>query len=450
MEMNKNKLIFAIIWWVILLFILFIVSTLNNSSQTPTSKTSSEPLTIWTVWPQTWWMQWVIDDFKTIYTEYKNQVIVVENFTSYDDYTYALTSAIVSGRTPDIFVLNNNEKDSIFSSQVVAVQPDKVNPNDFRKRYQWVFWDDLIFSSWEWEEAVEYLWWIPVWYESLWIFYNRRYVKQSELESLSWLNNIVAELKDEKPNITPIGIWNGSTVKDAWDIVTQFFMLEDGVTKLSDVSGTKLKQGLTSYRLYWDTSGRNQYDSHFDELKNLGRNAVDLFSRWETFMVVWYPSLIQEIWEKWFSKNFLLATPFPHYFSWNGKTLINYYYFVINKDSSKQEIANDFLAYLSSDNWADSYLSNHTYLLPALLSLESDKLEEKIDDDYNIVLWDFYNEEHQLSSFDKWIKSLYDREILPILDITGNYEEAFKQFQQRLICKSNKISTLENLSTSCD
>lgn len=448
--MNKNKLIFAIIWALLLIWILFVALTLKKDTWwTKESKTGWD-FTIWMLWDNLENSKLVTENFIKVYPEYSNKNIIVESFSSYDDYSYSLVSAITSGKAPDIFVLNNNEKNSIYSNQVVWIDPAIINPNDFRKKFKWVFSDDLIVTSWNEEDSQEFLKWIPVWYETLWIFYNRRYVKNSELSSLSGLNNVVAELKDKKPNLIPIWIWNGSTVLWVEDIITQFFMLEDWIKWLSDVSGWKLKQSLASYFLYWDVSWYNGYDSRFLELSNMKESSVDLFSKWETFMVVWYPKLINEIAEKWFSKNFLLATSFPHYYSWWWKTLLNYNYFAINKDSEEYTLATDFLSYLASDIWADDYLNHFKYFLPALLSLESEKLDSKIHDDFNIVLNDFYNNDYELSSFDKWIKNLYDKNIISILDNSSNYETTFNKFRETILCKSKKITTLENLSKSCD
>lgn len=447
--MNKNKIIFAIIWVILVIWIILVILNLKKTSDTSTTK-SSWVLNIWTIWDKAESFNKVVEAFKKENKEYDWQEVKVESFWSYDDYFYSLNSAIISGKGPDIFVMNNNEKHSTFSEQVVWISPDTVNPNDFRKNYKWVFADDLIISNWEWDKKSEYLLWIPVWYEALWIFYNRKYVKESELSSISSLNNLVAELKNTKPDITPIWIWNGSTVYWVSDILTQFLMLESWVSSLDNASWDKLKQWLAWYMIYWDVDWDNAYNKKMEEMNKSSQTSLDMFSKWETFMVVGYPRLIEEIQKKWFSKNFLLASVFPHYVTWDWKALINYNYFVINKDSKNQALANKFLWYLASDVWATEYLKNYKYYLPALLSLESDKLEEKIHDDYNIILWNFFSSDYELSSFDKWVKNIYDKDLIPILDNPSWYEEAFKKFRTSLLCKAKKISTLESLSTSCD
>jgi len=448
--MNKNKLIFAIIWAVLLWLILFTVVWLNKNKDTNNSPKWPSDFTIWMIWNNNESAKNVITNFKSVHSEYSKKNIKVESFDNYDDYTLALMSAISSDKAPDIFVLNNNEKNSVFSNQIVWIDPALINPNDFRKKFKWVFSDDLILTTWDKTDKQEFLKWIPVWYESLWIFYNRRYVKDSELTSLSSLNNVVANLKDKHPDLIPIWIWNWSTVLFASDIATQFFMLEDQVTWLSNVTWSKLKQSLASYFLFWDTNWYNWFDSRFMELSKFWQNSVDLFSKWETFMVVGYPRLIYTIAKKWFSKNFLQASAFPHYFSWDWKTLVNYNYFVINKDTKNIALAKDFMLYLSSDIWEENYLKNFHYYLPALLSLESDELDKKITEDYNIILWDFFNPDYELSSFDKWIKNSYDRNIISILDNSSNYLESFSKFQRKILCKTKKIVSLKNLSESCE
>jgi len=450
MNFNKNKIIFGVIWLILLWLVLFIVTSLNKWKTNNTANNSPADFSIWMIWDNLDWANKVVSDFKALNKEYSKKNIKVEVFSNYDDYNLTLMSAIASWKAPDVFVLNNNEKYSVFTNQTIWIDPKYLNPNDFRKKYKWVFADDLILSTKEWEKTQEFLKWVPVWYETLWIFYNRRYVRASELTSLSALNNVVASLKRKKPNLIPIWIGNGCTVYSAWDIVTQFFMLEDWVDWLSKVSWNKLKQSISSYFLFWDINWDNWFNSRFSELTKFWNTSLDLFSRWETFMVVWYPSLINQIAKKWFSKNFLQAAPFPHYFSWNGKTLVNYNYFVINKDTKNYDLANAFLLYLSSDIWAQNYLENFPYYLPALLSLESDKLEEKISDKFNIVLWDFYNEDYELSSFDKWIKELYDKGIINILDNASNYLNTFPKFQSKILCEANKISSLTDLSKNCE
>lgn len=453
--MNKNKIIFAILWLLLLVWITLVLVNINKKPERVNNTSSwTWALTIWIVADEKNDFQKVIDDFKQSNKEYTNKDIKLESFSSFEDYSLVLTNAIISWTAPDIFVLNNNEKNPIFWNQTVVLDNNYVNASDFRKRYKWVFADDLIISAWEWELKKDYLIWIPVWYETLWVYYNRRYIKASDLENISTMNNKISELKKDNPDEVTLWMWNWSTVYWASDIITQFFMLEKDIKSIKDVTWSKQKQSLSTYMLLWDETWDNAYNTKYDDLILNKENNLDLFSKWEVSMVVWYPSMIKEIDKRWYSKNFLLASAFPHYAWWWWTTLINYNYFVLNKDIvnnwSKYDLANKFLAYLSSDNWAKKYLSSLTYYLPALLSLESDKIWEKISDKYNIVLWDFINDQYELSSFDKWLKNIYDVNIIKVLDNFDNYEKAFETFSESLLCKTNKAILFKEFSKNCD
>lgn len=451
MELNKNKLIFWVIWSLILLSFIFLLVTITNKNNTVAKTWSSWNIfKIWTFgYPMENSFQFV-DDFKKAYPEHKSKEIIIENFPSYEDYTYTMMSAISSWKWPDIFVLNNNEKNSVFSNQVLWIDPAIVNPNDFRKRYKWFFSDDLIstYSDDTWTR--EFLIGLPVWYETLWVFYNRRYAKDSDLKNLSSLNNVISDLSTKYTDLIPVWIWNWSTVFKSEDIITQFFMLEWWVNWVWSLNNNVLKAWLSSYLLYWDTTWYNWYNSRFQELKNTKKDSIYLFSRWEVLMVVWYPSMIKNIKESWFSKTMLQATPFPHYFSGGGKTLANYNFFVINKDTIDISLAESLISYIYSDTGASTYLSYFPYQLPALLSLESDKLQQKIDPDYTVILWDFYNDEYEIWSFDKWVKYIYDKNISLLLDSPVTNEEMFARFKETIICKANKISTFSSLGVNCD
>lgn len=448
MELNKNKIVFLWIAAMILLSIIFLLLTAKNTKNDDSwTVDTSDSFKIWLVWDTSLNYTDFINGFKQIHSQYKDRNIVVETFPTYEDYTYTLTSALSSWVWPDIFVLNNNENKSVFSEQISWIDPSVVNPNDFRKKYKWIFWDDLIITD---SNNEEFLSWIPVWYETLGVFYNRRYVRDSDLQTLSSLNNVVSNLAEKYSWVTPIWIWNGTTVQDSADIVTQFFMLEDWVESVSDLTWNVLKQWLGSYLLYWDVDWFNKFNNKYVELRNLWEDSLYSFSRWEIFMIVGYPSMLSEIKENWFSKTLLSATAFPHYYSWAWKTLLNYNYFVINKDTSNFALSQDLLSYLTTDSWASSYLDVTPYYLPSLLSLEADKFDSKIDPDYNIILNDFYNEDYELSSFDKWIKNVYDNNLVPLLDNWSNYENNFEKFRSSIICKTNKVINFTNLSKNCE
>jgi hypothetical protein len=447
---NKRKKIFFIISIVISVLLIVILFNMSNNEKKDLDNNNSV-FNIWIVWDKVDGMNTVIEAFKKLNTNYWNKVINVSTFADYESYYLTLSSAIIKWQWPDLFVLNNNEKKSIFEDQILAINPELIDPISFRSKFKWVFSDNLIQSiTNEDDKTIEFLKGIPVWYETLWIFYNRRYVNSSNLDTLSKLNTTIANLTNKNKNIVPLAIGNGSTVYGAADIITQFFLLEDGVDGLSDIVWNKLKQALTTYMMYWDENWwKNRYNSIYNNLISENKTSIDYFSLDKIYMVVWYPRLINLIDKKWFRKNFLLANPFPHYFKGNWKTLINYNYFVVNKTTDEQALAMDILKFLSSDIWANNYLNNYPYYLPALQTLESDFLSNKIHPQYNITLKNFVEENNILGSFDKWIKNIYDKEIINILDNNVNFEWLFNDFKSKILCNLDKITTFENLSKDC-
>jgi len=448
--MTNKKLIFIIVSALLLLLVLFIALKLNSKTwNSSNNKTTAWDFKIWILNDDKDKFNKFLDNFKALNKNYSKKTFVVESFDNYREYEKVLASAIAKWQGPDIFMLNNNTS-SFIDDNISWIDPKIINPNDFRKKYKWVFWDDLIVSSKNektWKQ-VEFLKWLPIWYETLGIYYNRKYVKASELSTMANLSNLINKIKSRKSSLIPIWMWNGSTVVWSEDIITQLFMFED-INSIWEAAKDKIRWAFGSYFSYWKISWDNRYDSRFVSMKQNWKNNLDLFTDSSVVMVVWYPKILDKIAENWYSKAFLYVAPFPHYFSWVWKTLLNYNYFVVNKNTTKQSIANDLFKYMSSDSGAWKYLDQFTYYLPSLLSLESDKFDSKVNSNYNIVLKDFLDIESELSSFDKWLKSVYDSEIIKILDDPSNYISLFEKMKNSISCKKDKITNLENLSKSC-
>ncbi len=452
--MNKNKIIFIIIWIIILAIIFWGASIIwNKNTKNNIRSQSTWDIKIWVYNLDKAKLESIVNDFKATNKSYNSKNIIVENFPSYKEYEESLNAAIVSEEAPDIFMLNNFEK-SYFEKQTLWINPTLIIPNEFRKNNKTFFWDDLIWKTTDWSwKTVEYVTWVPVWYETLWIYYNKKTgVKTADLDSWAAIGSSISWIKERNSDIVPIWIWNWSTVYDSQDIITQLFMLWDS-SSFWKVWDTWLKEALGTYFSYADDTGENAYDLKYEELKKTWKINLDLFSDWNMTMVIGYPSMINRIDEWWFSKNLLFAAPFPHYISskvW--KTLVRYNYFVVNKNTKDQTIAFDFLKYLSIEKWAKNFLSKFTYFLPAIVTLEQDMLEQKIHNSYNITLWDFYKpwDETLLSSFDKWIVKVYDEKMIEVLDNKMDYMDLIVKLQKNIECRYKKVYSLENLGTSCE
>ncbi len=448
--MNKKKIIFLIALW-ILVFVMIIIAFLAWSwSNNWNAKKSKWDFTIWVVW-----------DDKTKFSDFVNQfkkdlwlnfTPVVESFPDYDTYTQALASAIIKDQAPDVFVLNNNEK-SFLLDNVSWIDPKLIDPDNFRNNYRWFFANDLIETYWEWDQAEEFLVWVPVWYETLWVFYNNKFqIYSKDLDSWSSLIAKISELT-EKRSVIPLWVWDWSTVEYASDVATQFLMLEN-VDSIWKISKADLESTLWFY--YFGDLSRSEtvtpYISKSLRYKWTTKNNVDLFAKGEVAMIIGYPRMLLEINDKWEDRvTFVGAKPFPENYAGWWKSLVNYNYFAVNKDSINKDLAFSFLSYLTTNSGINNYLETFPYYLPANIVFESenDSLNKKIINSYNIKLEDFLNSDLELSSFNKWIKWVYDREMTRVLDDNVNYIDSFLTFQDYLTCLADKVINLNNLSDSC-
>lgn len=434
--MNNRKLIYAVITLVVIFWLVLFLIISKVTQNTKTTPYSYWDFNIWIVWDSETKFTEFLSTFKNDNRSVSNISYNVTSFKTFKDYSIALKSAIIKWVAPDIFILNNNET-SIFEELILEIPNSSINIYNFRKKYKTIFSTDLIIKKWE----TISLKWIPVWYETLWIFYNKRYrLKPFNFISMSSLLSAISKI--EKFWVVPIAIGNWSTILNAWDILAQFFLLNK-INSLEEAKSWKISETLSEFFAYWS------WDNNYNSLIEYWDNNIDLFVDKKVASIIAYPRIIEELKEKWFSNKFLAAAAFPHYFPGDGYSLANYNYFVINKNTKQKEVALIFLQYLNSEKWAQEYLNKFNYYLPAQLKLEEKLKSKKISDFYdNIQLRDFYSNE-PLSSFNKWNKIIYDEKIIPILDNFNSSLIYFNKFQKYIICNTNKILYLKDLYTSC-
>jgi len=402
---------------------------------------------IWIVWDSSKKFDEFISDYKLKNKSMTNVIFEVTSFKNYEDYSLALNSAFIKGKSPDIFVLNNNEI-SLFEDKVYALSNLKIDIHKFRQNYKSIFLDDLIAVVWEWENKKEYLKWIPVWYETLWVLYNRKFrLKRSDFNLKYSLNSAIR--KSGSFDVVPLALWNWSTVKYSPDILAQEFLLNK-IDTIKKPSSASTKETLAEYMEYGSEWSDNAYNKLFLSSKNSWKNDIDLFADNEVWAIITYPRVIEKLKTYGFNSRYLYAAAYPHRAHWDWPTLANYNYFVVNTDSEKKNIALSFMNYINSDIWAESFLSKFKYYLPAKRTLEDKLGTNKISNFFpNVELRDFYSAE-PLSSFDKWNKVIYDRWIINVLDNFWSYIDVYEDFKLSLICKTDKILELKNLSTSCE
>lgn len=444
--MNKKKIIFLTILGFFILVVVLIVSLMWWKDDNNNEKLNQpNNLVIWILDDSVNNFSTIIDEYKNISWN-KNFTATVESFSNYSEYNKALSSAIIQWKAPDLYMLNNNEK-SVFLENATWIDPSIISADELREYFRWFFWTDLILSSWEWEDKTEFLVWIPFWFETLWLYYNAKRVNDlKKLENFQTIEQVITDFKENKPGYTALWIWRGTTVVNSEDIISQFIMWS-WIKNVWNLNGSKINTSLSEYFNY--SGGDNNYIRNESILKKSSRTNLDYFVDGKIAMIFGYPRLLNEISELWFPKATLRVTNFPEFVN-DSEKLVNYNYFVLNKNSENIDWAYSFLKFIFSEEWEKTYLKAYKHYLPARISLYSDLKDEIINDAFFIKKKHFYNSEAIYSSFDKWLKEVYDQKIKLLLDEEANYLWRMELLVSSLRCKVWKIVKLENLSQPCE
>lgn len=444
--MNINKIIFWILWIILLVWVIFFVSQLNSDSkrkQTNTQNTGD--LRVWILYDDPKNYTEIIKAFKEAVPSYKNKNIVVESFNDLKSYESALSSAFFKGVGPDIFVIPSQSK-SPFENMVLALDPSILSPNDFRLEYNPFFGSQMILN--DKENKKEYVTGVPVGYETLGIYYNRRYfITPSSLSTWSGISTEVQKINEKNRNkIVPIALGNGTSVSRSPEILSSLLSLE-GVDSLQSLDSSKSKAIIALYQAFGDINGENSYNTF---LPNSYRtNDFDYFSQGDVAAIIGFPRDLVEIDKRGYQKNFLFAAPFPAYTQDEKNTNIYTRPYYINKNSNKVDFASYFLTYLASEPWQRAFLKAYPYYLPTRSDLFTEVQEKKILPDYNIVYKNFVSEGEKLQNFSVADAGEYDSRIRPILDSDIAPSERFINLKNYLVCLTTKHTSLSSLSSSC-
>ena len=401
---------------------------------------------IWTVGYDKWDFNDFLSEFKVANPRYANTSFKVESFSNYQDYTATLQAAVFNETAPDIFVVNNNDT-SWIENLITWVPPTKIDPDNFRANFDPVFWNDLILNAeleQDWEmKQVDFLKWVPLGYDTLWMYFNLRFLKWKDLSTFAWINAAIWEITNQKSWVVPLWVWDWSSVFHAEDIISQFF-LQDSVLWVDFLSAW-WDGSIIRYHTYWNEGWNNKYD----KLDKEWLSNYDYFSRWNVLMVFGYMRSIKEIARMGFKKAFLRAVPFPQFTKTDWITLVDYYYFAVNKFSNKTEVAYDLLNYFTTEEGGKEFIKRFDFLLPAQLGLLSYKVGDRIHDDFLVKYKDFYNSSATLSSFNKKLVDIYNQEIITVLDDKKSFSDRLKKLWSKINCINKKLKNFSWFEVEC-
>lgn len=418
--MSKSKIIFWAIGAVLLMIVVYWVSLLNSWWNKKKVSWPKE-FNVWVVGDESAGFSDIKEWFKERFPAYANTEINFRKFSSYEDYEETLLTVMADNNSPDVFVVNNNWWD-LLESKIQAIPNEVIDSLDFSKRFNKAF-DDLILKVKENPDdnsspVLSYIKWIPLWYETLWVFYNWKLVRNIPL-TWSELDDEIKNSEQSSDYLT-IGLWLGEKyIFKAPDILS-LFLLQNWVNSYKELKSNNALLAMKAYKSY-ATDPNNDLTKFQDEMDSLGLTTVDMFVRWKIWMVIGYPSLVKEIELAIkrtsgtinINKKFLRTSPLPQISSDKEKNsatnLINYNYFALSKDTQNLAMWYDFMNYLSRQEAQEKYLKSFPAYLTALRALEDQRKKENISKDYEYVSYEsFMDPTVELKSFTKWLKIKFD------------------------------------------
>ncbi len=442
MSDNKKNFIIWIIVFVILLFIFMIYISLSWGNKNNHKKiTTKWDFVIWTVWEDSSFSQF-IEKIKQKHW-LKSTNIQVVNFPDYNSYYYSLNSAFLKWQAPDIFVINNNDNYYNYEEKIFWFTPKELSVSDFRKKFDWVFSKNLIKTYTDNWKKIEYVAWVPLSYETLWVIYNSNLLREiswnvnRKIQTFSWIEEIINTLEENNSYTIPVWLGN-SKVYFASDIIANLILsLWDNY-----VWWSKTSKAISAFIQYWNTK------KSFNKAK---KSDIELFKEWKLAMIFAYPRILWKI-SNMDDSDWVKASFFPAISSNNSNTLVNYNYYVVNYNSKNPNLAKTILIDFLNPKIVWEYFSNkqNNYSFPALLSLKDQVSEKIVNNAFDIYLKDFENKRYVLKSFDKKLKFFFDDKIKNILDKSiYDYQLELQKFNRQLNCLTDKISHLKNLENNC-
>lgn len=461
---RKNIFIAWLVAFLIIIWIIFY--TIWNSAKKSSTTTKKWDLSIRVVWDETAWFSDIITSFKSKYPEYAWSEIKFTKFSNYADYEKTLLNIMIDGNSPDIFVINNSSVNAewnwLLESKIIWLSNDVINQDYFEKNFNSVLYDELVVQTEQenenWEQVlVWYLKWVPMWFQTFWVFYNLKKVKNVP----DYWDDIDKEALDKKQDDYStiwIGFW-WKYIINPTDILTLLF-LQNNVSDYSKLDDSKARNALDKYLSFWINID-NWLDLLKPEMDSLKITTTDLFVRWKIWMIIWYPSLMDDIldaikrtsWESNISERYLLTAPIFQIDASSDKTnLIDYNFFALSKFTKNEELWYKFLWFLTEKESQQSYINNAPYYLPALKSLEEERLKEPLKKGFNRTNYkDFYQSDVNLVSFNKWLKNEYDSYFNSLLDYTDiKSNESLNKAKVYLDCSFNHIIMWVDFEKDCN
>jgi maltose-binding protein MalE len=431
--MSPKKILFFVILGIIGIWLL--IGTLflwnQNNAHVPIPKTMKIWISEWTTESYTE----IIEGFKKYAPEYTKTNIQIEKKTT-DPVRYRtlLLSTMADWTWPDIFMVPSGE-DDILMSKIEPIPESIMWVNNFDKRYDDIFLS-LMYTTGSKDKPEKFYLWVPLGYETLWVFYNKNLIKNipktwNELDALYNENDVT------EAYLTNLGL--GSKYTPNISEILGLFFVQNNILTYADIKNAH--EELKKYFSYAETSGTSQNTDIYtpkislkNEIEEMDKNkytTIDLFMQGKIRMMFWFPSMIWEL-EKAKKRTeavsgwiVVLTEKMPAQSL--GKPLVNlarFNFFALSKWSNNSSVWAKFLEYLSTPEAEGIYLTHNPDKIAAQHEFYTSQKWQSISPIFARATLDSFipYEQEQLQVFKYWMKTDFDRFLDESIDRNENID----------------------------
>lgn len=425
--MSNQKLLFFITLGVLCVVgAWFLFSLMRND--TPITNDTTTSLSVWIVGDTSEWYVPLVEWFRNAYPEYQKITIEFKKFASWRDYHRTLMSVLANGESPDIFVVPQGW-DSFLTSHIAPLPEGVIDTNQFLREYAGFFIDDLMTERAQSGRTISALRWVPLGYETLWIYYNKDIIPTPP-KTWQELDQIIDGNLD--PNIVPF--WLGLAPRFIPESAAIIVSLSPWITSFDALSSA---DGWERYRSYADRVSTQSDGGEKTSLvglipsmnsENPELTIYDLFIRGKVGAIFGYPSTIRslELAKKRAGDGavdgIILTAAAPQIASeGKWKYPVSYWYFAVSVETEKTIAAWKFLQYLMTDEAQKKFIQAFPTYIAAKTLLQEEQRDVSLSNTFaRAKLGNFMVKERQYAAFQYGIKSDFDAYLNRYMDPTRN------------------------------
>lgn len=380
------------------------------------------------------------------------------------------------------------EGDDVLVSKSASIPEPYVNLSDYEKRYDDVFLP-LLQTEWEGKDVVRSIMWAPLWYETLWVFYNKTYFPTVPK---TWNDLWILYTGNNK--FFPVNIGLGPRyTPDATDIIALFF-LKNGVSDTNNIASAwgaveeYLKYGSTPVKQVTqetqvdtpptdiptnpdevvvtvekvvpnnpiDNKALNSLRPEYDET---WFSTLDSFIRGKIWMVIGFPSTIREI-EKAQKRAgpdavtwLILTERIPQTSLWKWSiNVARYRYLALSNKSANPEAWIDFINYLMNPTTLAAAADAFPYLISPDRTISQTQWQKTLSTLFARARLDAFIPEpgESVTVFKYWLKTEYEKIFEDSLDRNDKIDinNLLSRIKDAVDCKI-EISNGWDLSDKC-